>query len=62
MAKVQASDFISAGEVIADLERRASEYDAAAKEVSEPETSRFRKLAQLCRGWVMSLKWGNWTS
>ena len=62
MAKIQASKFIPAGEVIADLEKRAGEYDTAAKQMSEPEASKFRELAELCRGWIKSLKYGNWTS
>ena len=54
--------FIPAVDVISELERKASDCEKAAKEMPEPEATRLRKFAQLCHAWIMSLKYGNWTS
>ena len=61
-ANSHATNFIPAGDVIAELEGRASEYAAEANQSPGPEARAFRELAELCRGWVMSLRYGNWTS
>jgi hypothetical protein len=53
---------IPANDVILELEKTAAGCEAAAKEAPEPEAGKLRKFAQLCRGWMMSLKFGSWTS
>ena len=54
--------FIPAGDVISDLEKKANDYEKTAREMPEPAATTLRKLARLCRGWIASLKYGNWTS
>jgi hypothetical protein len=62
MREMQAARFLPVTEVLADLEKKAAEYEHLASEMREPEAGKLRKLAELCRGWIMSLKYGNWTS
>ncbi len=55
-------NFIPARDVISELERLAASYDKAAQQTREPEAGKLRQFAQLCRCWIMSLKYGSWTS
>ena len=54
--------FVPAGEVLADLERKASEYENTAATLPEPAATALRKLADLCRDWIKILTYGSWTS
>lgn len=46
---------VPADATIADLEKKALEYDLLAKDQSEPEATSFKKLAALCRNWIAAL-------
>jgi hypothetical protein len=43
-----------------ELERKAVEYESAAKKKPEPEATRAREQAKLCREWIAALKSGTW--
>ena len=53
---------VPAGDVLADLAKKAAEYDGAANEIPEPTATNLRKLADLCRDWIKILKFGRWTA
>ncbi|HET9839190.1 MAG TPA: hypothetical protein VFR84_13215 [Candidatus Angelobacter sp.] len=54
--------FVPAGDVISELEKTAADCEKASREMPEPEAAKLRNLAERCRGPIMSLKYGNWTS
>jgi len=54
--------FVPAGDVLADLEKKANEYESAATTLPEPAATNLRKLADLCRDWIKILTHGSWTS
>jgi len=62
IGEIQVARFLPAGEVLEDLEKKAAEYDRLANEMREPGAAGLRKLAEICRGRFISLKYGRWTS
>ena len=45
---------------LAELERKAAEYESSAMQEPEPEATRAREQAKLCRDWIAALKSGMW--
>jgi hypothetical protein len=45
---------------LAELERKAAEYEAKAIQEPEPEATRLREQAKVCRQWITALKSGGW--
>jgi hypothetical protein len=54
--------FVPAGDVLTDLKKSSDEYEIAAKNLSESEAAKLRKLAELCRDWIQILTYGRWSS
>jgi hypothetical protein len=54
--------FVPAGDVLTDLKKSSDEYETAAKDLSESEAAKLRKLAELCRDWMQILTYGRWNS
>ncbi len=46
--------------VLAELEKKAAEYESKAMQEPEPEATRAREQAKLCREWIAALKSGMW--
>jgi hypothetical protein len=55
-------EIVPAGEVIADLEKQASDYEAETERKSGTEAARLREKAKLCYEWIAALKSGKWKS
>ncbi len=56
-------DFIPADATLKELEAQAEELQQQASKAQEPEASLLREKAQLCLGWMKSLRVGGpWTS
>jgi hypothetical protein len=53
---------VAADNTITQLKKDAANYEAQAVKTSEPEMSKFRRLAALCEEWVAALKTGRWMS
>jgi hypothetical protein len=51
---------VPADATIADLEKKAHEYERAANDLSEPASTSLKELAELCREWVAALRSGTW--
>jgi len=54
--------FVPADATIADLERKALEYEQAAQDRPESAATKLKKLAALCREWAARLKSGKWVA
>jgi hypothetical protein len=54
--------FVPPDDVISELKKTADDCEKAALDMPEREATSLRNLANLCRGWILSLKYGNWTS
>ena len=51
---------IPAGEVIAELEKKAADCEERAGKEAEPEATKLREEALLCREWIVALCSGKW--
>ena len=47
---------------IAELEKKAAEYEEKAKTATDRIAARLRQKANLCREWIATLKRGKWKS
>lgn len=47
--------FIPVGDALAELEKKAAECEARAKEAQEPQATTLRELPELYRGWMKTL-------
>ena len=55
-------NIIPADGALADLQRKLEEYEAEAENANEPEATKARDMAELCREWISNLQIGRWTS
>lgn len=53
---------VPADDSIADLEKKAAEYEERAKTELNRIATRLRERAKLCREWIAALKSGKWMS
>jgi hypothetical protein len=53
---------IPADATIAELEKKARDYEEQAKIEPRPNCRKLREKANLCREWITALKSGQWTS
>jgi hypothetical protein len=57
-----AMKLIPAGATIAELEKKAADCEEQAKQEAEPEATKLREKALLCREWIAALSSGKWHS
>jgi hypothetical protein len=53
---------IPAGDVIADLERKAADCEVRAESEAEPIATHLKDEAKRIRSWIAHLKTGRWSS
>jgi hypothetical protein len=53
---------VPAGATIAELKRKAADLEEKAKQAPEPEATRLKEEALLCREWIAALRSGLWHS
>jgi hypothetical protein len=53
---------VPADDVIAELKKKAEEYEEKAKTELDEIATRFREKARECREWIAILTSGKWTS
>jgi len=53
---------VPAGATIAELKKKAADREEQAKQVAEPEATRLKEEALLCREWIAALQSGLWHS
>ena len=51
---------VPAEATIADLEKKAAEYERRAEQESEPVATQLKEQAKECRTWMAALKSGRW--
>jgi hypothetical protein len=49
-------------DTLADLKKKAAEYEEGARKKTGTVAARLREKAAQCRRWVLELKFGKWTS
>jgi hypothetical protein len=55
-----AMKLIPAGATIEELEKKAADCERKAKRETEPEATKLREEALLCREWIAALRSGKW--
>lgn len=55
-------DFIPKDVTVADLERKAAEYEQRAAKEGEPLATELVEQARVCREWAARLRTGRWSS
>jgi hypothetical protein len=53
---------VPADATIAELEKKASDYEEAAQQAADPIALQLREKAKLCREWIAALNSGKWSS
>ena len=55
-------DFIPPDATIAELEKKAADYEQKATEAMEVQAAELRQEAKIYREWIAALRSGRWTS
>jgi len=56
------SHFVPADATIAELEKKAAEFELKAEKTEEPLAAELRQEAKLCQEWIAALRSGRWTA
>jgi len=59
---INAMKIVPADETIADLKKKAAEYEEQARKQVGAIADRLREKAEQCRQWIAELKTGKWMS